>query len=174
MTNTHSVSLITHTLLKSMSNTDDPNACWEWQGTRRKGYGRVIIGARTFSVHRLMYEDLYGPLSEDLVVMHAVCDNPPCGNPDHLKAGTQAENLEDMYRKGRSKIFTPPTGYNYPTHPRPQGESHANAKMTNAVVKEMRYLYSSGQLNQRELAEKFGVSQSNVSRALTGKQWAHV
>ena len=38
------------------------SGCWEWQGSKRNGYGRMIIGSRTdgtrksVSTHRLSYE----------------------------------------------------------------------------------------------------------------------
>ena len=36
------------------------------------------------------------------VVMHA-CDNPPCYRYDHLRIGTQQDNVDDKYAKGRGR-----------------------------------------------------------------------
>lgn len=36
-----------------------------------------------------------------MVVMHT-CDNRACEEGEHLVAGTQSDNIRDMYRKGRS------------------------------------------------------------------------
>lgn len=79
-----------------------PAGCWEWAGSRRSGYGRVWVGRKQFSVHRLAAAlwiegfDYDGPL---LACHH--CDNPPCFNPDHLFAGSAADNMSDASRKGR-------------------------------------------------------------------------
>lgn len=84
------------------------NGCWEWNGRRgvREGpsvYGRVDDETQVARLaHRIAYMKWVGPLDDDLVLMHK-CDNPICINPEHLLPGTQAENLEDMMRKGRGK-----------------------------------------------------------------------
>ena len=53
---------------------------------------------KTISAHRLAFKQANGFLPK--VVMH-ICDNPICINPEHLKAGTQSENIKDCVAKGR-------------------------------------------------------------------------
>jgi hypothetical protein len=50
----------------------------------------------------LAFEVFVRPLAADEVVCHR-CDTSLCVNPAHLWAGSQAENLVDMYSKGRAR-----------------------------------------------------------------------
>lgn len=67
--------------------------CWEWTGQRgHVGHGIAHFAGRGRLVHRLVWEDLRGPIPDGLELDH-LCRNPPCSNPDHLDPVTHAENM---------------------------------------------------------------------------------
>lgn len=78
------------------------SGCLEWTGKRtRAGYGVFVVNGKEFYAHR---DALERKLGRELVAGECAChhcDNPPCVDPDHLFAGTQADNARDMWKKGR-------------------------------------------------------------------------
>jgi hypothetical protein len=64
------------------------------------GYDYDPDTGKTCLAHRLAFKNAFGYLPE--VVMHT-CDDPSCVNPEHLKGGTQSENIKDCVAKGRYK-----------------------------------------------------------------------
>jgi hypothetical protein len=53
-------------------------------------------------LHRLVWEAHNAePIPEGMVVRHT-CDTPACCNPNHLIAGSQQENVDDMYERERN------------------------------------------------------------------------
>lgn len=77
-----------------------PNGCWEWQlALEYGGYGIVNYRGVSYRAHRLAFEVFKRPIKMP-VIMH-ICDNPKCINPDHLVEGTQLENVQDSFNKGR-------------------------------------------------------------------------
>lgn len=83
----------------------DLSPCWEWRGTRTdSGYGifnSAVDGYTHARIHRVVYELSHGPLDQGAVIRHE-CDNPPCINPGHLRAGTNWQNSDDMVTRNRS------------------------------------------------------------------------
>lgn len=58
--------------------------------------------------------------------------------------------------------------------PKPKGECHPLAKLTDAGVREIRACYAPGRVSQEELAKEHGVSQQLIARVLAGLAWTHV
>lgn len=89
---------------------DKTGTCWLWTGSKdRHGYGHIGIGGRiTVLAHRFSYEEIVGPIPDGLVLDH-LCRNPPCVNPAHLEAVTQALNVQ----RARPFATTCPNGHEY-------------------------------------------------------------
>jgi len=140
----------------------EPNSgCWLWLDyTNRQGYGRMLWEGRPQLAHRLSFEEAKGAIPDGLYACHK-CDVPSCINPDHLFAGTPADNIADMLTKGREC-----------RDPRPyqQGERNQNSKITEDVVRGI--LVSP--LAQRAAAKVYGVAPSWVQRIRKREVWTHV
>lgn len=139
------------------------NHCIEFQGaTKRNGYGYTQFMGRQFLAHRLAYalnEFRHPDALKGIVVRHK-CDNPRCINVEHLEPGTQRQNMDDMTARGR----------------RVRGEKVGNSKLSEAQILEIKSLYvpRSKDANQYQLAQRFGVSQSEISQILSAKRWTHL
>lgn len=142
--------------------TANPNICWNWIGFRARGYGTLGLktekGFKPFRANRLSYIIHNGIDPLEKIVMHT-CDNPSCVNPNHLKLGTYADNMEDKIKKGR--------------HNAPYSINHWKAKLDENKVKEIKYKVSNG-MTHASVANEYGIYESVVSRIMNGKAWAKV
>lgn len=77
------------------------DGCWGWSGVISH-YNYGILGAAKLKIpaHRASWIIHKGEIPKGFFICHH-CDNPICSNPDHLFIGTQADNMEDMWKKGR-------------------------------------------------------------------------
>ncbi|NOR58444.1 MAG: hypothetical protein GQ474_07975 [Sulfurimonas sp.] len=126
--------------------------CWEWLGyCNKKGYGVVTINGSSTLAHRVSYQLKYGGEISGLCVCHT-CDNPSCGNPEHLWVGTNQDNMDDKVKKGRqSRMF----GESNPSHnPTIFTFEHVGGKVFKGT--------------QAAFLNKVDVEQSAVSRLISG------
>lgn len=80
----------------------DKSGCWLWQGNKTwSGYGLLRRDDKVQSTHRYFWKKFNGVIPAGKCVLHR-CDVPSCVNPKHLFLGTQADNIRDMFRKGRA------------------------------------------------------------------------
>lgn len=136
----------------------DPNGgCWLWAALcAPDGYGRMNVSDMSTAAHRYSWLLHHGAIPPTAKVCHR-CDIRACVNPDHLFIGTQAENMADMVRKGRSLA----------------GERHNKARLTDGQVRRIRALRADGAL-LAEIADRFGVALGTIGMITAGKTWRHV
>jgi len=69
-----------------------PGRCWEWQGSLRRGYGRIKIDGHYVPAHVFSYETFIGTVPKGLRLDH-LCRNRACVNPLHVEPVTHIENV---------------------------------------------------------------------------------
>lgn len=133
------------------------SGCLLWTGTKDKdGYGRRGARIGEKRAHRYAYAAAHGPIPEGMIVRHS-CDTPACCNPAHMVLGTQADNIGDKVLRDRQA----------------RGGSVGKSKLTEDMVREIRSLHASG-MTQKDISDKFPVTQSSVSLIIKRKQWKHI
>lgn len=85
--------------------TQVESGCWEWKHSRvRDGYAQFAWKQdgkwRQAAAHRVAHCLATGSVDGGAYVLHS-CDNPGCVRPDHLRPGTQTENMREMMDRGR-------------------------------------------------------------------------
>jgi hypothetical protein len=140
------------------NSVETDSGCWEWQRSIKLGYGVTFLNGKHEQAHRASYKLFVGEIPEGLQINHK-CHNRACINPDHLYAGTQTENMEDMRRAGRGNKC--------------KGEDNPSSKLKNGEVSEIKVLIRNG-VTSVEIAKKFDVSEGCINFIKTGKSWRHV
>lgn len=156
----------------------EPNSgCWLWMGAHngQKGvdlYGFFGYDGITIGSHRASWQLYRGEIPDGLVVRHK-CDTPCCVNPDHLKLGTQLDNIQDAIDRRRHSCGEKhaATIRGIP-HPTTQGQNHRRATLTDKDVIAIRQLASS--IPHRELSIRFNTSIANIRSIVYRKSWKHL
>jgi hypothetical protein len=160
-------------LLEERSIPEPNTGCWIWLGALTgRGYGALNVDGRLRVVHRVSFEVFIGPIGKGQVVRHLVCDNPPCINPGHLAAGSQLDNVRDMFRHGRAAVGDK-NGARTKPETRCRGERATKAKLTAEKVLQIRVLVHQG-ATRAEVARCFGVSWPAIAGICSGRCWRHL
>lgn len=128
----------------------------------RDGYLSVTLQhkgeRRTVKVAHLVLTAFVGPRPAGGEACHWPDPDPANNAADNLRWGTHRENIADKVRASRQA----------------KGSGHAAAKLTEADVLEIRFLFDSGGVTNRALAARFGVSPNQIGLIVKRKNWAHV
>lgn len=95
--------------LSKVSTEPTPKGCLLWEGPVDKdGYGRVRLSKKNVFTHRLVWAfglegQRHGAMPPPEVVIRHRCDVPRCVNPEHLQAGSVADNNRDRDERGRHR-----------------------------------------------------------------------
>ena len=133
-----------------------PEECWQWMlSSDSRGYGEIRLQNRLWRSSRVAYHLRHGSIPSGMHVLHK-CDNPLCCNPDHLFAGTNFDNMQDMLKKGRGKNrFTK----------RPNV-----TRLTAEQVREIRKLHAAGS-SSKVLGKTYRIDPKTVSRIVNRHTW---
>lgn len=145
--------------------------CWIFKGASDKlGYGRISNRHGRFEppekAYRVMFELINGKIPEGMSILHQ-CDNPSCVNPNHLKVGTQKDNMMEASFRGR---LNPKSLLNLKSI----GEENPQSKLTESDVKEIRKLYATGTFTQKEIAIAFDISPVTVGDITNYRTWRNI
>lgn len=83
------------------------NGCWEWQKSRAiTNHGHICFNSKLTTAHRASYECFVGPIQKGNVIHH-LCENPPCCNPEHLVSLTRKEHFNTHPNGNSAKTHCP-------------------------------------------------------------------
>lgn len=127
---------------------EDEDECWGWSGYTARGYGSFEADGKKWAAHQVAWDLFNGKSHRPFWVLHR-CDNPICCNPKHLFLGTNRDNVIDSIRKGNHGC--------------------KGNRIPNALVDQIREDFRIGVLMQIQIAEKYGVSSSQVCKIVNRK-----
>lgn len=122
------------------------------------GYTRIRYNGKHDRLFRVLYTLKHGEIPKGKVIRH-MCNNPWCVNVEHLKIGTQKDNVNDMIICGHGNKGKP--------NIKVRGSKNVMSKLNENQVKEI-YL---SDLSSTHLSKMYGVSCTNICYIRNKRQW---
>ena len=128
--------------------------CWLWLGSvTDQGHGRFKAGKKIYMATRYAWREK-GRRDPGALTVSTRCRNKLCVR--HLYTRTRADIMASVGRRWAS------------------GEDSCMARTTTKTVLQLRKLYAKGDLTQAMLAERLGLSPSNVKSILGRRSWKQI
>lgn len=128
-------------------------------GIGARGYPCVTLylhgNHKQVFIHRLVAIAFNGPQPSDKPLVRHLNDDRTDNRASNLCWGTHSENMRDMVNHGRSLT----------------GTRNPRAILSPKDAVEIRHLYATTKISQREIAERYGVVQTQISRVVRGQVW---
>ena len=131
--------------------------CWVWKRSKlHHGHGQFFFKGKRIQAHRYAYMLEHGGIPESKWVLHK-CDNGSCVRPDHLYAGTHADNEDDKLKRGRTC----------------KGSKNGASKLCESQVIDIRKRLALGARaeHMRAIASEYGVSWQLIAAIRRKVKW---
>jgi hypothetical protein len=129
---------------------------WPWSKNTVNGYGQIGSDAsgKANAAHRIMCELAHGPKPSSKHQAAHSCHTRACVNPRHLAWKTHSQNMLDKRENGTANV-------NY------WGQKGKLKVEQAAAILDLK-----GRDTQRAIAERFGITESQVRNIHSGKSWS--
>jgi hypothetical protein len=132
------------------------DTCWLWKASvNTYGYGCFWWNRKQHQSHRISWYIKHNKHSEKLL-LHS-CDNAACVNPDHLREGTQSDNMKDKVKRRRQAI----------------GEKVGSSRLKEWQVLDILKKHSEG-ISISELTKQYPVSDTAIKYIIIGRNWSYL
>ena len=133
--------------------------CWEWHGCMQGSIPMMKHGSKVANVRRLVLIELGTPMKGYIATY--TCGNPACVNPEHTARSTRAQMNRRIMADMNSATNT------LRVKRIADVKRNTQSKLSLDDVRQIR----ASDDTQRNLAARFGVTQTTVGRIRRGEMW---